>query len=132
MSNENFDFVDYIVKYDRLYTSGLTFAKDAFTVDYLQQVPIVFPSHNDTALGIAYLDHLDDGIVAKCKFVDTDVGKFAKEGLIENDSFGLTFFATKIKRSDNNIQSGHIQAVVVDFKSALYTCEGGESNAGKE
>ena len=118
--NNDFDFTDYIVVYDRKYTSGYTFRKDAFKIDHEHIVPIVYASNHSLCLGHAVLEHRDGGIVAKCKFNDRDEGQFVKTSIVDGKDFAISFFATGIKREGDIIASGSIRAVIVTFKEATF------------
>lgn len=107
----DFDFVDRVVVYARKYTSGHTFAKDAFKTESEQIVPIVHGMDCNVCLGGAILEHREDGVVAKCKFSKDLAGGTAAQ-LITEDTCGLSFLAIPVKRDGDIVTSGTIRAVL--------------------
>lgn len=73
----NFDYTDYVVVYDRKYDSGLIFLKDSLKDDSAHFVPIIYGTDHNTCVGHAELEYRDDGVVAHCKFYDSDIGQLA-------------------------------------------------------
>lgn len=121
LHDKTFDYMGYVVKYDREYTNGEVFDKNAFKVNGPHTIYIGSVFGYDKVLGIAYLEHLDDGVVARCRFFDDDLCNFIKAGLERPDGFVLTFSATNVTRNDNHVQRGDIESVIVSFKSAVHT-----------
>ncbi len=124
---EEFDFIDYIVKYDSLYTSGKIFEKDIFKGCDGYMVPIVYGTPKDPnevsmyeCFGHAFLENKEDGVVAKCKFIDTEFGRFLKSALLNNNDHGLSFYGSGIT-SDNHVEFGRILGVMVLPKWRMYT-----------
>lgn len=107
----DFDFVDHVVVYARKYTSGYTFAKDAFKTESEQIVPIVHGADPNVCLGGAILEHREDGVVAKCRFGKDLAGETAAK-LITEATCGLGFLAIPVKRDGDIIRSGTIRAVL--------------------
>lgn len=121
-TDTEFDYVNYIVKYDREYGNGQSFKKDTFNPVDGQIVPILFaPSapkisskqKDDQLLGYALLEECCDGIVAKCNFVKDSYGNFVKRILITRDHYCLTFQTPPQFSLDKTINHGSITAVLV-------------------
>ena len=104
-----YDFVDYLLRYDVLYESGVIFAKDAFKICDRCDAPIVMSRdvHNlgihDVCLGIAIIENRDDGVVAKCKFGNTDEAKIIKEQFANDDYWGISIYANRIQYDESTI-----------------------------
>lgn len=95
-----FDIIDYVVRYDCLYDSGYKFYKDAFKVNDGMDAPIVRNTNVrnnilNECLGIATLENREDGLVAKCIFNETDLGKIAKDA-VNAKEYGLSIYANRI------------------------------------
>lgn len=116
----DFDFADYIVVYDRKYTSGHTFVKDAFKTDYEQMAPIVYDKDHNVCLGGAILEHREGGVVAKCRFSKDVAGEAAAE-LINEGKCGLSFLAIPVERDGDIITSGTIRAVLFLDKNNMHS-----------
>ena len=115
----DFDFVDYIVVYDRPYNSGNTFLKDAFKTDFEQVVPIVHGMDHNVCVGGATLMHREGGVVAKCKFSKHLTGELAAK-LVNEGKCGLSFLAVPVEREGGIITSGTIRAVLLLDKNNMY------------
>ena len=117
------DFMDYIVRYDRLYTSGHIFRKAAFKSSNGHMVPITYGTWGihtpGNILGSALLENTDDGVIAKCTFFNSDIGKIVKN-MVTDDTHGLTFCALGIERKDDIVTSGWIQYIIIEPKEILY------------
>lgn len=109
----DFDFTDYIVVYDRKYDSGLIFLKDSLKDESARFVSIVYDTNHSTCLGHAELEYRDDGVVAHCKFNDSDIGQLAKTLVVDERAFDVSFIAVGIKREDGIVRSGQIRAVIL-------------------
>lgn len=116
----NYDFTDYIVVYDRKYTSGHTFLKDAFKTEPGQMVPIVHGRDHNVCLGCASLEHREGGVVAKCRFSKDSTGEVAAK-LIDEDKCGLSFLAIPVERDGDIITSGTIRAVLFLDKNEMHS-----------
>lgn len=109
----DFDFTDYVVVYDRKYDSGLIFLKDSLKDESAHFVPIVYGTDHYTCVGYAELEYRDNGVVAHCKFNDSDIGQLAKTLVVDERVFDVSFFAVGIKREDGIVKSGQIRAVIL-------------------
>lgn len=127
--DDNFDYEDYILMYDRMYDGGYNkhiFNKNTFISSLNREVPLAYLSAHDAlhfdpsyCLGFAVLEDRGDGIVAKCKFANTDLAQLAKEELTTTDHYGLSLYANHITRDGPNIISGYILAVKVIPKASV-------------
>lgn len=111
----DFDYIDYIVVYDRKYDSGLMFLKNSFKEDDVIEriVPIVYAYNHETCLGYAQLDYREDGVVAYCKFNESDIGRIAKDLVVNERACDVSFLAVGIKRKDGVVESGRIRAAIL-------------------
>ena len=126
----DFDVVDYVIRYDCLYNTGNYFYKDAFKSNDGLNVPII-RSHNfweniqSECFGIAILENRDDGLIAKCKFNETDMGKIARD-VVKDKDYGLSIYANGIDYDTlgypamvKHIKSGHVLAVILVPMAAM-------------
>lgn len=113
-----FDFTDYIVVYDRKYTSGHIFVKDAFKTEPGQMVPIVHGRDHNVCLGGASLEHREGGVVAKCRFSKDLAGETAAK-LVDEGKCGLSFLAIPVERDGDIITAGTIRAVLLLDKTEM-------------
>lgn len=125
----NFDFVDYILRYDKLYDSNVVFYKDSFkTSDGLVR-PIVMTGDAhmlEGCLGEAILENREDGVVAKCRFNETDRGKAVKDIFATTDKYGISVYANGIRYDDLDrpspilkVKSANVWAVIVVPKARM-------------
>lgn len=121
----DFDFTDYIVIYDRKYNSGHTFSKGAFKPTRTPFVPIVFSTNHDlrdgfvrpdSCVGHAVLDYLDNGVVAHCKFSDTEIGQMAKTLVVDDGTYDISFFAHRVIKKNDIVEHGLITGVILCVK----------------
>lgn len=119
-----YDVIDYVIRYDCLYNTGNNFYKDAFKANDGRYVPIVRSDNvrenilNECA-GIATLENRGDGLVAKCIFNETDLGKIARDA-VNAKEYGLSIYANRIDYDTlgypvtvKNIKSGWVLAVIL-------------------
>ena len=126
---DNFDFVDYILRYDKLYDSNVVFYKDSFKSSDGTIKPIVmnYDAHfQQHCLGEAVLENRDDGMVAKCRFNETDWGQAAKEIFANTDEYGISVYAIRIQYDNLDppsvilkVKSANVMAVIVVPKVGL-------------
>lgn len=128
MNPSGFDYADYIVLYDRKYNTGHTFVKGAFKMTRQPFVPIVFSTFNhlsenfvapDERVGHAVLEYRDEGIFAKCKFNDTELGRMAKIWVAGEGIYDISFFANKVEEENGIIKSGLITGVILCMKEHM-------------
>lgn len=121
---DNFDYIDYVLRYDILHNTNNIFINGAFKADDGRSVPIVHTGdgHNCydtlTHLGHAILEHREDGMIAKCTFADYDAGRLAKELIVDTKEMGLSIYANGICYDESalpihRVLSGRILAVIV-------------------
>jgi hypothetical protein len=120
--SEEFDFVGYIVFYDRMYENGLRFTRDLFKPNNGKTVPITFstsaPPVSSTirpyqCLGHAVLEDRDDGMVAKCKFNKGYFPNFLTRSLKNHHSYALTFESHLMEVLGNMTVEGTISSVLI-------------------
>lgn len=96
---KTFDYTDYLLHYDVLYNTDHIFAKDCFKNSDGTTVPIIKVLDGyeyEPSLGVAVLENREDGLVAKCTFIDDYLGEAAKEVLL-NKEYGLSVYANDPK-----------------------------------
>lgn len=96
---EPFDFTDYLCHYDVVYNTDNIFAKDCFKNSDGTTVPIIKVLDGyeyEPSLGVAVLENREDGLVAKCTFIDNYLGEAAKEVLL-NKEYGISVYANDPK-----------------------------------
>ena len=129
---DTYDFIDYIVRYDRRYENGQIFRKGHFKQSNGLIVPIKFADYSDGisstieyghCYGYAALEERDDGVVAKCKFPDGPGVKFIKRLLIDRGEYVLIFSSNSFDSLDRTITPGAITAVLITMKWCAYKCE---------
>lgn len=124
---DDFDFIDYILYYDKLYNSNVVLYKDSFKSSDGDIRPIVYTGHGhslDHCLAEAVLENRDDGVVAKCRFNESDLGQAAKEIFTTTDELGLSVYANGIQYDNlgypvniQKVKSASVRAVIVVPKS---------------
>ena len=116
------DWVEYIVKYDRMYENGHIFNKHTFGSSNGRIVPIMFAEstpkisskqEDNQCLGYAMLEERDDGMVAKCSFKDDSYGHYVKRILERGGLYSLTFQTPPSLSLDKTVEQGIITAVLV-------------------
>lgn len=126
---DNFDYVDYILRYDKLYSSNVVFYKDSFKSSDGLIRPIVMTGDThmiEGCLGEAILENKEDGVVAKCRFNETDRGKAVKDIFATTDEYGISVYANGIQYDNlgypvnvKKVKSAHVRAVIVVHKAGL-------------
>lgn len=125
---DEFDYQDYILLYDRLRCDGVIFNQDAFRDSFQRIVPIVHGLEFNECLGMATLENDTLGVVAKCKFFDTDMGNVAKFALISSDELTLSCPIYRVKRDGKDVISGDIRCVSVIAKGSALTYTGNQKD----
>ena len=122
---DTFEFTDYLLHYDVLYNTNNIFTKDCFKNSDGATVPIVKigDGHDCYELskqfGMAIIENRDDGIVAKCAFINNYLGEIAKETLL-NKEYGISVCANEIQYNHmhypivfHKILSANVKAVIL-------------------
>lgn len=122
---ETFDFTDYLLHYDVVYNTNNIFAKDCFKNSDGTAVPIVKigDGHDcyelEKQFGQAVIENRDDGVVAKCTFINNYMGEAAKE-VLSNKEYGISVYANRIQYdkshypiSINKVLSANVKAVIL-------------------
>lgn len=120
-----FDFTDYLLHYDVLYDTDHIFAKDCFKNSDGANVPIVKigDGHDcyelEKQFGIAVLENRDDGIIAKCTFINNYMGDAGKEALL-NKEYGISVYANGVQYDKlhypttfRKVLSANVKAVIL-------------------
>ena len=111
---ENYDFSGWATKNNLQCSDGRIIRKDAFKHHDGQTVPLVWNhDHKDPyrVLGHALLKNCDDGVMAYCKFNDTDLAKTAKIYVEHGDVTQLSIYANQLKQQGPNVMHGMIREV---------------------
>ena len=126
----NYDYIDYLFHYNVEYNTDVIFYKDCFKSSDGAIVPIVYQGeaydlHLGSCLGEAIIENRDDGVVAKCRFNETDKGKLVKELLTDGDDFGISVYANDIQYDNlgypvtlKKVLKASVKAVIVLVKIA--------------
>lgn len=129
----NYDYIDYLVRYNVEYNTDVIFYKDAFKSSDGTIAPIVYQGeaydlHLGSCLGEAIIENRDDGAVAKYHFNDTDKGKIAKEVFANGDDFDISVYANGIQYDNlgcperlKRVSKANVKAVIVLPKCAKPT-----------
>lgn len=111
---ENYDFSGWATKNNLQCSDGRIIRKDAFKHHDGQTVPLVWNhDHKDPyrVLGHALLKNCEDGVMAYCKFNDTDLAKTAKIYVEHGDVTQLSIYANQLKQQGPNVMHGMIREV---------------------
>ena len=115
----SFDYVDYILRYDRLYENDVIFLKDSFKENDGREVPIVYTGNGHSCydasnhLGFAVLENREDGVIAKCTFAKYDTGLIAKDLIVNTKEFGISVYANRINYDISQLPIRKVQSANV-------------------
>lgn len=113
LNKENYDFSCWVIKYGRKSVDNLIYQKDCLKFEGKLMVPLVWNYQNwtpDSVLGMAILEHRDEGVYAYCKFNESENGTVAKQ-LIEVDTLWLGPYVTRVKIDNGYVTQGLIRSV---------------------
>jgi hypothetical protein len=126
---DDFDFIDYILRYNKLYDSDVVFYKDSFKSSDGLVRPIVMTGDAhmlEGCLGEAILENREDGVIAKCRFNETDRGRAIKDIFATTDEYGLSVYANGIQYDNlgypvnvKKVKLANAWAVIVVPKAGL-------------
>ena len=120
----NFDCQDYIIEYERLRCDDVIFHKGTFDKSIGHLIPVVLGRGTDCiCVGHGILEECEYGIVATCKFNDTEVGHICKELFLNTDMLKLSCAVYRIRKDGKTIIDGYIPAVYVITKDMALTYE---------
>ena len=118
---DKYDFQGWATKYNVKCSDGRTIMSHAFDEIDGKRVPLVWQHKHDSilnVLGHADLEARPDGVVAHCKFNDSDMAKHAKHVLQNQDLAQLSIFANNLKQSAGNVIHGVIREVSLVLSGA--------------
>ena len=113
---KTYDFSGWATKNDIRCTDGRTIRKDAFKDDNGRKVPLVWMhDHKDPSnvLGHAYLENVDEGVIAYGVFNDTFAGKQVRELVKHGDVWSLSIWANNLTQNGGDVMHGSIKEVSV-------------------
>ena len=114
MSDFTYDFSGWATKNNLKCSDGRTILKDAFKVNDGQTVPLIWNhSHGSpfSVLGHALLVNKPEGVMAYCKFNETEQGQNAKLLLDNGDVDSLSIYANQLVQRGGDVLHGNIREV---------------------
>lgn len=109
-----YDFRGWATKNDLRCTDGRTIRANAFAAQDGTKVPLCWGHNHDDVfhvLGHALLKNEPEGVMAYCKFNNTEQGNSAKEAVLNGDLDSLSIYAGHLKHNGADVMHGQIVEV---------------------
>lgn len=109
-----YDFRGWATKNDLRCTDGRTIRANAFAAQDGTKVPLCWGHKHDDVfhvLGHALLKNEPEGVMAYCKFNNTEQGMNAKEAVLNGDLDSLSIYAGHLKHNGADVMHGKIVEV---------------------
>ena len=114
LTNEQYDFSCWVIKYEHLSIRGLKYQKDSLKSSDGIIVPLIWDHrHNDPSwiLGQALLENREEGVYAYFELFDTPCKGMVNQMIRDRGSVSTSPFVNKVAICDGHITSGMIREV---------------------